>query len=226
MRCLSTFSASFALASAAAFFSTLPVNASPLAPSLKPRQDDSSPSGPKFIPSPVKHSGSLSSCHGYKASSIRKHSSGLEATLKLIGQPCHAYGTDYEDLHLRVNYDTEDRLHVTISDAEGKAHVVPKDVWPRPADSSVHSSKSNLKFEYVENPFSFSVTRNDGEVLFDTKGEPLVFEDQYIRVATGLPEDPNIYGLGDHNDPFRLPTANVSFQPFFPLHDFPTISDS
>lgn len=41
-------------------------------------------------------------------------------------------------------------------------------------------------------------------MLFDTSGTSLVFEKQYLRLKTWLPEDPNLYGLGEHMDPFRL----------------------
>jgi alpha-glucosidase len=66
-----------------------------------------------------------------------------------------------------------------------------------------------LKFDIVEEPFSFSVSRSEtGEVLFDTSAASLVFESQYLRLRTSLPEDPNLYGLGEHSDPFRLNTTN------------------
>ncbi|KAK5105689.1 hypothetical protein LTR62_002367 [Meristemomyces frigidus] len=59
---------------------------------------------------------------------------------------------------------------------------------------------SNSK--YVENPFSFSVTRrSNGDVLFDTSAASLVFESQYLRLRTKLPESPSLYGLGEHTDP-------------------------
>lgn len=39
-------------------------------------------------------------------------------------------------------------------------------------------------------------------------GTTLVFERQYLRLKTWLPEDPNIYGLGEHSDPLRLINKN------------------
>jgi len=59
-----------------------------------------------------------------------------------------------------------------------------------------------LQFKYVANPFSFSVVRRKtGEVLFDTSAASLVFESQYLRLRTKLPESPSLYGLGEHTDP-------------------------
>jgi alpha-glucosidase len=43
--------------------------------------------------------------------------------------------------------------------------------------------------------------------LFDSSAAPLVFQSQYLRLRTKLPENPNLYGLGEHSDPFRLNTT-------------------
>ena len=44
--------------------------------------------------------------------------------------------------------------------------------------------------------------------MFDTTGAELVFESQYLRLRTRLPNDPNLYGLGEHSDSFRLKTKD------------------
>lgn len=69
-----------------------------------------------------------------------------------------------------------------------------------------------LAFEYEENPFSFSVKRSggDGEVLFDSSAAGLVFESQYVRLRTSLPDSPSLYGLGESTDPFMLNTTNYT----------------
>ena len=86
-------------------------------------------------------------------------------------------------------------------------YQVPQSVFPRPSVSG--SKKPALKFNYKANPFSFSVTRAEsGEVLFDTSAASLVFESQYLRLRTKLPDNPNLYGLGEHTDPFRLNTTD------------------
>ena len=72
---------------------------------------------------------------------------------------------------------------------------------PESADSS---QDSDLSFALQENPFSFTVTRkSNGEVLFDTTGQAIIFESQYLRLQTSLPDNPNIYGLGENSDPLR-----------------------
>lgn len=46
--------------------------------------------------------------------------------------------------------------------------------------------------------FSFSVKRKEtGDVLFTTEGTVLVYEDQFIEFGSPLPENYNLYGLGE-----------------------------
>lgn len=96
-----------------------------------------------------------------------------------------------------------------IQDAENTVYQIPESVFPRPSGPSYQTQPPALKFDYVEEPFSFTVSRSEtGEVLFDTSAASLVFESQYLRLRTKLPEDPYLYGLGEHSDPFRLNTTD------------------
>ena len=102
---------------------------------------------------------------------------------------------------------SEQRLHVKIYDADERVYQVPEDVVPRPSSDFVDDS--DLNFDLVESPFSFTVSRKStGEVLFDTTGTSLVFESEYLRLRTSPPPDPNLYGLGESSDPLRLPTKD------------------
>lgn len=68
-----------------------------------------------------------------------------------------------------------------------------------------------LTFTYAASPFSFAVQRSDTkETLFNTSAASLIFETQYIRLRTSLPQNPYIYGLGEDSDPFRRPSQNYS----------------
>ncbi|KAK4443111.1 putative glycoside hydrolase [Podospora aff. communis PSN243] len=148
----------------------------------------------------------LSKCPGYKASNVKTSSTGLTATLTLAGAACNVYGDDLKELRLEVSYETDSRLHVKIQDPANNVYQVPASVFPRP--SSKGSRRPALKFEYKPNPFSFSVRRaSTNEILFDTSAAALIFESQYLRLRTKLPENPNLYGLGEHSDPFRLKTS-------------------
>lgn len=96
-----------------------------------------------------------------------------------------------------------------IQDKADQVYQVPASVLPRPGGKSSSEAHSDLKFTYIASPFSFAVQRaKTGEVLFDTSAASLVFESQYLRLRTKLPAHPNLYGLGEHSDPFRLNTTN------------------
>lgn len=111
---------------------------------------------------------------------------------------------------------TDTRLHVIIHDADENVYQVPESVFPRPATKqrSRHEEGSpEIRFSFDEYPFSFSVSRvSNGETLFNSSSSShnLVFESQYVNVRTSLPESPNLYGLGEHSDPFRLNTTDYS----------------
>ncbi|KAI0195668.1 glycosyl hydrolases family 31-domain-containing protein [Xylaria flabelliformis] len=152
---------------------------------------------------------SVDDCPGYTASNIVESDGKLTADLTLAGTACNIYGTDLTDLKLVVEYQTDSRLHVKIYDAGLQVYQIQESVLPRPSGQGVLASDSTLQFKLTEDPFSFSISRTDSdEVLFNTNGTKLVFESQYVYLKTQLPKDPNIYGLGEHSDSFRLPIDN------------------
>ncbi|KAL1593124.1 hypothetical protein SLS60_010731 [Paraconiothyrium brasiliense] len=147
-------------------------------------------------------------CPGYKASNVQKTDGGITADLALAGAECNVYGTDLHDLKFEASYQTDSRLHVIIYDKDEQVYQVPDFVLPRPMGSAT-LEESQVEITIEESPFSFTVTRKaNKEVIFTTKGSQIVFEDQYIRLRTSLPEDPYLYGLGEHTDPLRLPTSD------------------
>lgn len=183
---------------------------------LRPRQNETAEDGGEDteseepplvqIPSPVNHTGDVGACQGYQLtqSTILDNGAGIDGTLEILGD-CNAYGPDYKNLSLTVRYESDDRIRVRIVDSGGQAHVVPDDVakWPSIGTSGSNNESCNLSFDWVENPFSFSITRkSDGEVIFDTTGQPLIFEEQYLRMQSSLADGSHIQGLGQHNDNF------------------------
>ncbi|KFY80117.1 hypothetical protein V499_01006 [Pseudogymnoascus sp. VKM F-103] len=152
----------------------------------------------------------LAKCPGYKASNVKVGKSSITADLTLAGKACNVYGDDLKSLTLEVEYQSDDRIHVKIQDAANSVYQVPESVLPRPkAKAGIKSAKSNIQFKYKSNPFSFSIVRTKtGEVLFDSSAASIVFESQYLRLRTKLPNNPNLYGLGEHSDSFRLNTTN------------------
>lgn len=98
-------------------------------------------------------------------------------------------------------------------------------VLARPTNGGGPSVDSLLQFTFVENPFSFAITRKaSNSTLFNTTGTQLIFESQYVRLRTSLPPNPNLYGLGEHSDSFRLETQDYqrvfwnSESPYIPRH--------
>ncbi|KAG9253470.1 glycosyl hydrolases family 31-domain-containing protein [Emericellopsis atlantica] len=154
---------------------------------------------------------SIDECPGYKASNIVEGDTGLTADLTLAGEACNAYGLDLQDLKLVVEYQTEDRLHVVIHDADEQVYQVPESYISRPESSKQMNANAALSFDLKQDPFSFTIRRKgSGEILFDTSRQPLVFESQFLRLRTSLPDNANLYGLGEHSDPFRLPTQDYT----------------
>ena len=103
-----------------------------------------------------------------------------------------------------------DRIHLKITDASSPRYEVPESVLSRPKVVR-DDYPSQIGFNYTISPFSFSIFRKStGEVLFSTFSHPIIFKPQYIRVKTSLPRQANIYGLGEHTNPFRIPSDNTT----------------
>lgn len=150
-------------------------------------------------------------CPGYKASDVKHTEHGMSASLHLAGKPCNAYGTDVEELTLSMEYQSTGRLNLRITpthvDSSNQSwYILPESLVPRPQMSSDSFSHGDLDFSWSNDPsFSFKVTRKStGDVLFNTEGSVLVFEDQFIEFMTSLPKDYNLYGLGEHIQQLRL----------------------
>lgn len=113
-----------------------------------------------------------------------------------------------------------------IYDAAENVYQIPSSILDPPSgqqDSS--STASDLVFQYTESPFSFAIQRSSsGETIFNTSGTNLIFESQYVRLRTSLPDNPNIYGLGEDSDSFRRETVDYTRtlwnagQAFLPTH--------
>lgn len=113
-------------------------------------------------------------------------------------------------------YETDDRVHVLITDANSTRWEVPQSLIPRPtvSDSLPAVSKPKLKFTYTSQPFGFAISRvPTGDVLFNsTPGPdnlfgPLVFKDLYLEISTLLPQDSALFGIGESTRPDGLRLA-------------------
>ena len=149
-------------------------------------------------------------CPGYQASNLETTAYGLTATLSLAGKACNVYGTDVDTLNLTVEYQTADRLHVAIvpsaiSSSNSSNYILSTQDVPAPAFNG-SGAVGDLTFAWSNTPtFGFSVTRNaTRDVLFSTNGTKLVFENQFVEFVTEVPENYNLYGLGETIHALRL----------------------
>ncbi|KAK0441270.1 glycoside hydrolase family 31 protein [Armillaria borealis] len=149
----------------------------------------------------------LDQCSGYDLVDPTSQGATFKASLVLRGKGCAVFGKDISTLSLEVVYETEKRIHLKITDPANPRYEVPESVLERPPSKhNTAPEKASIQFSYTASPFSFSIYRTlTKEVLFTTANHPLIYESQYLRVKTSLPEDPSIYGLGEHTNPFRLP---------------------
>ena len=153
-------------------------------------------------------------CPGYKASDVQTSDTGMTATLKLNGKHCQAYGNDIDTLALTMSYQAKDRVNVKIQPATIPAkqewwYILPEYITPSPPTEPQAGNATlgnDMSFYWSNNPsFNFKVVRDStGDVLFNTAGSKLVFEDQFIEFVSQMPADYNLYGLGETIHSFRL----------------------
>ncbi|WWD21811.1 hypothetical protein CI109_106299 [Kwoniella shandongensis] len=166
------------------------------------------------------YSGDVKQSRGYRLIDIETSGSNITGQLQLIGEPANALGQDIEELILEVEFRTENELRVHISDARKDQYQVPDD-FRYDKRATAPPIATNLQFHHQVEPFAFWITRMSGEIIFDTRPNsipihddplfvdefpvrdtalpayPLVFSDQYLQIASALPRETNIYGLGD-----------------------------
>ncbi|KAG2123725.1 glycosyl hydrolases family 31-domain-containing protein [Suillus cothurnatus] len=173
----------------------------------------------RFQGSGTPYSLNVTDCPGRQQFKLR----GVAIDLALAGPACNAFGLDVSDLTIEVTYQSQSTLHVKIYDTANQQFTIPESVIERPAaPTTSYTGNSDLMFNYDAAPFAFWITRRsdpDAMPLFDTRtsslpptpiapfnasdpstafdGFPLVFEDQYLQIASALPYGTNIYGLGE-----------------------------
>lgn len=133
-------------------------------------------------------------CPGYKASGLTNTSSGFTADLTIAGADCAAFGNDIADLVLEVEYQTKERLNLKVypkylSESNLTRYTLSPDLVPQPEwDGKTTASSSDLSLKWSNDPsFQFEVSRSsNGEVLFSTYGNVMVYEDQFIEIKTSM----------------------------------------
>ncbi|KXN86234.1 putative alpha/beta-glucosidase agdC [Leucoagaricus sp. SymC.cos] len=154
----------------------------------------------------------LDACPGYTASSVKTRDGTPIAYLTFGGQACNVFGEGLQTSSLSVVYETKERIHLKITDAKSARYEVPSFVFPRPDSRHLVSPESAaIQFNYTTSPFSFSILRvSTREVLFSTASHPIIFEPQYLRLKTILPDNANIYVLGENNQPLAADNTTLT----------------
>ncbi|XP_024517857.1 probable alpha-glucosidase Os06g0675700 [Selaginella moellendorffii] len=143
---------------------------------------------------------------------------GGSAILVEIADRIDDFGPDIGRLLISVSYETDERLHLMITDADSPRWEIPFQLIPRSMDGNSSSARFSqevrkitspkLQLSYTVNPFSFTVTRvSNGEILFDSpSSSSFVFKDQYLEISTRIPAQAALYGLGEstRSDGFRI----------------------
>lgn len=87
-------------------------------------------------------------------------------------------------------------------------YILSPELVPLPEQGVVDAATQDidLQFSWSNDPsFSFTVLRKStGDVLFDTTGSVLVYENQFVEFVSQLPEDYNLYGMGERIHGLRL----------------------
>lgn len=150
-------------------------------------------------------------CPGYTASNVKTSGTGLTADLTMAGAACNVYGTDIESLSLLVEYQTDQRLHVSVTPKAITAtneswYILSTDFVPAPNQEGGSMATSDLTFSWSnDKSFNFEITRNQtGDVIFSTSGTKLIYENQFIEFVTAESENYNVYGLGEGKLPSHL----------------------
>ncbi|KAG6757771.1 hypothetical protein POTOM_038096 [Populus tomentosa] len=181
--------------------------------------------------------------NGYRLISLKETPDGGIGGLLQVKERNNIYGPDIPRLQLYVKHETQDRLRVHITDADKQRWEVPYNLLPREQAPAMKQTKgrsrknlittvqeysgAELIFNYIADPFSFSVKRkSSGQTLFNSSSDGsssfgvMVFKDQYLEISTQLPNDASLYGLGENTqphgiklfpgDPYTLYTTDIS----------------
>ncbi|CRG90688.1 alpha-glucosidase [Talaromyces islandicus] len=127
-------------------------------------------------------------CPGYTATNLQTSSHGITATMLLAGNVCNAYGTDVDSIDLTVEYQANHRLNIelvpsNLDSSNQSWYILLENLVPKPKSEQANAADSDLTFSWSNKPsFNF----------------------KFIEFVGSLPEDYNLYGLGERMHGLRL----------------------
>ncbi|XP_065212096.1 lysosomal alpha-glucosidase-like [Planococcus citri] len=158
--------------------------------------------------SPASQSSKSPWCHyptaynTYKVVRKDQYKRGVKLILNITRNS--TYPNNVQMLLVKIEYDTKDRLHVKILDAN-KTRWEP----PYPEVPLFNSTPDDTDYELIINddPFGFAVIRKEtGTVIFDTRNVGgFIYSDQFLQMSALMPSK-YIYGLGERRNNLLLDT--------------------
>lgn len=150
---------------------------------------------------------------GYRLVNVSRNACGVSGFLRLQKET-DIYGYDFDVLKLKVEHQSNSRLSVHIEPQNlTDVYKLPSELVPKPESSNAScSGLTDLLFRHsgVNELFWFEVVRkSNAEVLFSTKGNPLVFSNQFVQFNSSLPKGHVITGLGEAIKGFTNPPGTV-----------------
>uniref|UniRef100_A0A1B6D5E9 P-type domain-containing protein n=1 Tax=Clastoptera arizonana TaxID=38151 RepID=A0A1B6D5E9_9HEMI len=141
------------------------------------------------------------SFNNYQYINVSVNDLGATAYLKILFSS--PYPKDVELVKLDVMYETENRLHIKIYDANDKRFEIPFPDFPE-----LRKAAKNTKY-YVDidkEEVGFRIVRkSNNQTIFDTQGlGGFIFSNQFLQISAKIPS--KIYGLGQQFNNFMLDT--------------------
>nr|XP_056702459.1 maltase-glucoamylase-like [Euleptes europaea] len=135
---------------------------------------------------------------GYSlAGEPEKTATGWRVLLSRRGTPLNS-GNYISQIALLVEFQTKDRLRFKIDDPDNQRFEVPLNIESPPRAAA----DTSYDIEFVnDSSLRFKIIRKaTGTVLWDTSLANLIFDDQYLHIATKVPSK-SVYGFGEHQHP-------------------------
>ncbi|KAK5683676.1 hypothetical protein LTR17_027282 [Elasticomyces elasticus] len=106
-------------------------------------------------------------------------------------QACSAYGNDIKDHTLSLQHQRKERLAMKrypkhFAPSNESLYILSPALTPQPGvEHGFSRAASGLQFTWTNSPsFQFRVSRaSSGDIIFDTYGHKLVFEDQFLELT-------------------------------------------
>lgn len=164
----------------------------------------------------------------WSVTQVLPQSGGFAASIALDNPGAGSYGPALSQLKLIASFETELRVHFKLVDPSNARYEVPTELLPYPSLGSEHMPLAGEAHSFdFGNPLYFVNMSRRGEAftlrvirsidkvtIFDLAD--LEYSDMFLQLSNVFPQQsattgPFIYGLGEREMTFQLPTDDHSF---------------